>query len=274
MANVLAYLPGLATLPMASDEGGFHGPSITDFFPPAILFEGTIFEFNRIMMVRLISAVTIALLFMWMTRRMTLVPSRKQSLAELSVGVVRDAIAINVLGEKKGRQYATLLTVIFWTVLAMNITGVIPGLNIAGSSVVGVPLVMALVAWVGFIYAGVKEQGGLHFLKASLFPPGVPWPIYFILAPIEFISTFLLRPVTLTIRLLANMISGHFVLVLCFAGTNYLLLEASAALKPLGLLTLVAAVIFTLFEIFIAALQAFIFTLLTSVYIQLSTEAH
>lgn len=269
----LATVNRLMTLPMA-DEGGFHGPTMADFFPPAILFEGTPFEFNRIMMVRLIAAVTISVLAVWMTRRLTLVPSRKQSVAELGVGFVRDSIAIEVLGEKKGKQYATLLTVIFWTVFAMNITGIVPGLNIAGSSVVGMPLVMALVAWVAFIYAGIKSQGAGHFFKGALFPEGVPAPIYLILTPVEFISTFVLRPITLTIRLMANMMAGHFLLVLCFAGTNFLFLEAAAMFKPIGAITLAAGVVFTLFEAFIAALQAFIFTILTSVYIELSTESH
>ncbi len=260
-------------LPM-QDEGGFHGPTIEDFFPPAILYEGTAFEFNRIMMVRLIAAISLVVFFLWATNRMKLVPSRKQSLAELGIVAVRDNIAIEVLGKEKGTRYATLLTFIFWAILAMNITGVIPFLNIAGSSVVGMPAVMAIIATVGFIVAGVKEQGGWHFVKGALFPPGVPWPIYLILTPIEFISTFVLRPITLTIRLLANMMSGHFLLVLCFAGTNFLFMEASLALKPVGVLTLAAGVAFTLFELFIAVLQAYIFTLLTTVYIQLATESH
>lgn len=270
--NVLAAVSGF--LVPAADEGGFHGPTLEDFFPPAIFFEGTIFEFNRIALVRIIAAVTVAVLFMWMTRKMAVVPSRKQSIAELAIAFPRDSIAIEVLGEKKGRQYASLITIIFWVVLAMNITGVVPGLNIAGSSVVGLPLVLAILALVSFIYAGIKSQGGWHFLKGQLFPAGVPWPIYFILTPIEFISIFILRPATLTIRLLANVMSGHFLLVLCFAGTNFLLLEASAAFKPIGVLTLAAGVVFTLFELFIAALQAFIFAILTSVYIELSTSDH
>lgn len=261
-------------LPMAEDGGGFHGPTIDDFFPPAILFEGTIFEFNRVMMVRLIATAALLTLFLLATRNLRLVPGRGQSVAEMALDFVRVNIAEEVLGRERGKAWVPLLTIIFFGVLAMNITGVIPGLNIAGSSVVGFPFVVAVVAWVAFITAGIRAHGGLHFFREQIFPPGVPWPLYFILAPIELVSTFILRPLTLTIRLLANMMSGHFILVLAFAATNALFLEASWAMKPLGLLTWGASIAFYGLEIFIAALQAYIFALLTAVYISLSVEGH
>ena len=259
---------------MAEGEGGFHGPTIDDFFPPAILFEGTIFEFNRIMMVRLIATAALVTLFLLASRNLRLVPGRGQSIAEMALDFVRVNIAEEVLGKERGRRWVPLLTIIFFSVLAMNITGVIPGLNIAGSSVVGFPFVVAIVAWVAFIVAGIRTHGGWHFFRDQIFPPGVPWPLYIILAPIELFSTFILRPLTLTIRLLANMMSGHFILVLAFAATNALFLEASLALKPLGLLTWGASIAFYGLEIFIALLQAYIFALLTAVYISLSVETH
>ncbi|MHB1064844.1 MAG: F0F1 ATP synthase subunit A [Georgenia sp.] len=262
------------TVLAAGDGEGFHGPTLADFFPPAILFEGTIFEFNRITLVRLVSVAVLVLLFWLAARSPRLVPTRGQSLGELAVDFVRTGIAEESLGRELGRRYTPILVVIFFGVLAMNITGIIPFLNIAGSSVVGVPLVFALVAYVTFIVAGVRAQGGGHFLKSQLFPPGVPWPIYLILTPIEFLSTFIIRPATLTVRLLANMLAGHLLLVLCFSATNYLFLEASGAMAPLGTLTLAAGLAFTLFEVFVAVLQAYVFTVLTTVYIQLSVEAH
>jgi F-type H+-transporting ATPase subunit a len=83
---------------------------------------------------------------------------------------------------------------------------------------------------------------------------------------------FVIRPVTLALRLVANMMAGHIMLVLCFVGTHTLFLYAQTAMKPLGVLTLGAGVAITLFEIFVAALQAFIFTLLSSIYINFSLE--
>jgi F-type H+-transporting ATPase subunit a len=268
--------PSTSAVVLAAEEGsGFHGPTLADFFPPAVLFEGTIFEFNRITLVRLI-ATALLVLFFWLAARSTrLVPGRTQSMGEMAVDFVRKGIAEESLGREIGRKYTPILVVIFFGVLFMNITGVIPFLNIAGSSVVGMPLVFAILSYVTFIVAGVKAQGGGHFLKSQLFPPGVPWPIYIILTPIEFLSTFIIRPATLTVRLLANMLAGHLLLVLCFAATNYLFFEASSiGLNIAGVGTLAAGFAFTLFEIFVAVLQAYVFTVLTAVYIQLSVESH
>lgn len=261
-------------LAASGESGGFHPPSVAEFFPPPFLFEGTPFAFNRIMMIRVLAAVILVTLFWLASRRLSLVPSRGQSVAEMALDFVRVNIAEEMLGAKHGRQYTPLLTIMFFAVFAMNITGVIPLLNIAGSSVIGFPLVLAIVAFVAFIAAGIKAHGPVGYLRTTLFPAGVPWPVYIILTPIELVSTFILRPATLTIRLLVNMVAGHLLLVLCFAATHYLFFEAAGAVKAIGTVTLAAGLAFTLFEIFIAALQAYIFTLLTAVYINLSLEAH
>ena len=249
-------------------------PSLDDFFPPAIAFEGTLFEFNRMTLVRIIATIVLLLVFTIGARRATLIPSRGQAALELIITFVRDSVAIETLGKTEGRRFAPILTTIFVAVFAMNITGVIPGLNIAASSVVAVPLVFAIFSYVLFIGAGIRAQGVGHFFKNQLFPPGIPWPLYIILTPIEALSTFIIRPATLTIRLLANMVAGHLMLALCFFGTHYLFFEAAGAGKLVGLLTFAGGAVFTLFEIFVAALQAYVFAILTAVYIKLSIESH
>lgn len=272
-ATLLPVLTGVTSA--AGDGEGFHAPTLQgEFFPPAFLFEGTIFELNRIMLVRLVATIALVTVFWLAARRARLVPGRFQGAIEMALDFVRVSIAEEVLGKESGRRQTTLLTIVFFGIFAMNITGVIPLLNIAGSSVIGVPLVFAVVAYVAFIVAGIRAQGAGGFFKSSLFPAGVPKFLYIILTPIEFLSTFILRPVTLTIRLLANMLVGHLLLVLCFGATHYLFFEAAGAMSALGGVTFVAGLAFTVFEIFIAALQAFIFTLLTAVYIQLSEDAH
>ncbi|MHB1171327.1 MAG: F0F1 ATP synthase subunit A [Lacisediminihabitans sp.] len=245
------------------------GPSIGEFFPDAVLFAGTPFAMNRIMLIRVLVVVLLMLFFWAGTRRMRLVPGRLQSLAEMGLDLVRVHIAEDLLGKKDGTRFLPLLTTIFFLVLGMNITGVIPGLNIAGTSVIGVPLVLAVVAYVVFIYAGVKKHPGA-FVKNSLFPPGVPWFLYFIVTPIEFVSTFVLRPVTLTLRLMMNMIVGHLLLVLFFLATQFFFVEAPGVFKLFGVGTLAFGFVFTLFEILVVVLQAYIFTLLTAVYLQLA----
>ena len=261
-------------VPTATDDGEFHGPSITEFFPGPLLFEDTPFEINRIMLVRFVAVAALLLVFWLGTRRMRVVPGRFQSLVEMGLDVVRVNIADDLLGKKDGKRFLPILTTIFFLVLFMNITGVIPFLNIAGTSVIGVPLVLAIVAYITFIYAGVKKSPK-NFFKNSLFPAGVPLPFYVLVTPIEFFSTFILRPVTLTLRLMMNLVVGHLLLVLFFSATWFFFFEIEGLLKGLGALTLVVGFAFTLFEMLVAFLQAYIFTILTGVYIQLAlAEEH
>lgn len=262
-----------AGLLLAEEENGsgFHVPSIGEFFPPAIFFEGTPFEFNRIQLVRVVVTVLL-LLWLWLaTRRAKLVPSRAQSVVELGLDFVRVQIVDSVLGKTEGRRYLPMLTTIFFAIMAMNLAGVVPLLNIAGTSVVAMPMLLALWVYVVYLVSGFRKQG-VGYLKNALFPSGVPPFMYVLITPIEILQVFVLRPFTLALRLLANMMAGHLMLVLCFAATQYLLLEASAAIKPAALLTFAGGIGITLFEIFVGFLQAFIFTLLAAVYIQMSLE--
>jgi F-type H+-transporting ATPase subunit a len=255
---------------------GFHAPSIMEFYPEIVAFEGTPFALNRIMIIRLLVLSLLVLVFWLWTSKFkranktnNFVPGKFQLMGEISLNFVRKSIAHDQLGEKDGDRFLPLLTTIFFVTLGMNVTGIIPGLNIAGTSVIGLPIVMALAAYVTFIYAGVRKHGG-HFFTASLFPAGVPKPFYILVTPIEFLSTFILRPVTLALRLTMNMIAGHLLLVLCFSATQFFLFNADGFFKAFGAGTFLFGFAFTLFEILVAFLQAYVFTLLTTVYIQLA----
>ncbi|WP_425430285.1 F0F1 ATP synthase subunit A [Compostimonas suwonensis] len=252
-----------------SDNGEFHGPSLTDFFPPAIFFEGTPFEINRIILIRFLVVLALLVIFWLGMRRMKLVPGRGQSLIEMGLDFVRNSIAYNTLGAKDGKRFLPIIMTIFFLTVTMNLTGIIPGLNIAGSSVIGFPIVLALVAYVAFIYAGIKKHPGAFF-KNSLFPSGVPWPLYIVVTPIELVSTFILRPVTLALRLLMNMVAGHMLLVLCFSATQFFLFTAGGWFSLFSVGTFAFGFAFTLFEMLVAVLQAYVFALLTAVYIQLA----
>ncbi len=256
------------------EGGGFHPPSIEEFFPEGVLFVGTPFEMNRIMIIRVIMLVLLLVVFWLGTRKMRVIPTRGQSLIEMGLDFVRVNIAEDLLGKVDGKRFLPILTSMFFLILAFNFTGIIPGFNIGASAVVGLPLVLALVSYVTFIYAGIKKSPK-NFFKNSLFPAGVPWPVYLIVTPIELISTFIIRPVTLTLRLLMNMVVGHLLLVLFFSASWFFLIEAPGLMKLFGIGTLAFGFAFTLFEILVAVLQAYVFTLLTAVYIQLAlAEEH
>ena len=221
------------------------------------------------MLIRILVAVVIIVLFWLGTRRMSIVPSRAQSLIEMGLDFVRVGIAEDLLGKKDGKRFLPILTTFFFMIIAMNLTGAVPGLNIAGTSVIGVPLLLAGIAYVTWIYAGLRKHPG-KFLRNSLFPPGVPPGLYIIVTPIELLSTFIVRPVTHTLRLLMNMIVGHLLLVLFFLATSFFFFEAPGLFKLFGLGTLAFGFVFTLFELLVAVLQAYVFTILTAVYLQLA----
>lgn len=267
-------LTTVATNPLlaASGEGGgFHPPSIAEFFPAPFLFEGTPFEMNRIILVRLLVTAVLVVVFVVAARRATLVPGRGQNVAEMLLDFVRVNIAEETLGHN-ARRFLPMLTTIFFAVLAMNLTGVVPFLNIASTSLIGMPLVLAAWVYVMYLGVGIKKFGLGGYLKNNLLPPGLPPFLYVLVTPIEALQVFVFRPATLALRLTANMIAGHLILVLCFGATHFFLFEAAGAMKAFSAMSLAAGVAFTLFEILVAALQAYIFTLLAAVYLNMAVE--
>ncbi len=268
---ILLVVIALTAVPAFTQEP--HAPGIGDFFPEAIFGQGTFFEFNRLTLARIIMIALLCALAYAATRSAKLIPSRGQAAFELVAEFIRSNIAIEMLGNKTGRRYAPVLAMMFMGIFFLNISGVIPGINIAASSVIAVPMVFAVFTYVTFISAGIRAQGAGHFFASQLFPSGLPKLMYVIITPIEFLSNFIVRPVTLTLRLLCNMIAGHLLLGMTYLGTAVLLQELSA-LSTVALFTGAAMVIMTGFEIFVAFLQAYIFTILSAVYIKLSVESH
>lgn len=256
-----------------AEDGGFHGPSIDEFFPD-VLFSVLGVPVTRIHLIQFIATIGLVL-FLWLgTRRLRVVPGRFQSIAEMGLDFVRVNIAEDLLGKKDGQRFLPILTTMFFMILFFNITGIIPFMNLAGTSIIAVPLMLAVISYVTFIYAGIKKSPK-NFFKNALFPSGVPPFLYIIVTPLEFLSTFIIRPVTLTLRLLMNMIVGHLMLVLFFSATQFFLITLGGWWSALAAGSLAFGLAFTLFEILVAFLQAYVFTILTAVYIQLAVaEEH
>ncbi|WP_295624935.1 F0F1 ATP synthase subunit A [uncultured Corynebacterium sp.] len=260
-------------------KGEFHSPNLeSEYFPGEkygqflIGEAGDWFALDRLMFVRLLMAVIVALFFVIALRRPKLVPTGLQNVAELMLDFVRIHIAEEILGKKEGRRFLPVLATIFFLVVSMNVAAVIPGLNISPNARIGMPLVLALFGYLAFIYAGAKKYGFFKFVKSSVVLPNLPPLLHVIVVPIELFSTFVLRPATLAIRLMANMLAGHMVLVLLFGATNFFFWQLNAWTALSGL-TLVASILFTLFELLVIFLQAYIFALLVAVYIELSLHA-
>jgi len=268
----------VALLSRIATEGGdgFHPPSLNDFYPPALFGDGTFYEFNRVMMVRLIAAVVLVGIMMFVARRATVIPTRGQSVVEVIIDYIRENVVYGVLGKTEGVKYEKMLLTMFFGIFAFNITGVIPGLNIASTGLIGVSLVLAATTWIVYVTNGVKKHGAGGYVKHSLFPPGVPMALKPLIAVIDFLQVLILRPATLALRLTINMIVGHLLLVLTYSATQYFWVQAPSGFNlAYGVITFIGILFITCLEVFVATLQAFIFAILSAVYINMAiSEDH
>ena len=240
-------------------------------FPPIneILRWQDIFPtFNKIALIGVLAALIATILYLLAIRKDPMVaPRGVRNVAETSVEFVENGIVMETMG-RDGLGWTPFLLALFVFIWFCNLPGIIPIFQMPATGRMALPLFLALMVWVIFIGVGFKHQG-FGYLKSSLFPPGVPKALYILVTPIEFISTFLVRPFSLAVRLFANMLAGHILLVtfalltdaLFTAQTNQLLL------KPLGVLPLAMLIFLTAFEVLVGFLQAYIFTILTAVYI-------
>jgi F-type H+-transporting ATPase subunit a len=232
-----------------------------------IALDDTAFAINKIVLLYLLATILTLLLFWLGGRRKALVPAGAQNVAEASLDFIDNGIILQTIGPEglHKRWIQPFLTSIFFFVLFTNITEVIPFIQMPANARMAMPATLALLVWLLFNGVGVMNQGVGGYLKSSLFPPGVPKALYLLVTPIEFVSTFLVRPFSLAVRLFANMLAGHILLV-TFSVLSAALWVAAwyAAFLPLPALMLV---FLTGFEILVAFLQAYIFTILAAVYI-------
>jgi F-type H+-transporting ATPase subunit a len=240
-----------------------HFPPIGELLVwPGILFDDTIFELNKVGLIYLTATLITVVFFFLAIRKAALVPRGFQTVAESSVDFVRESIINQTIGPD-GMVFMPFLMSLFFFVLFSNIFEVVPFIQFPANARMAMPATLALMVWVIFNTVGVIKQGPWTYFKNTVIPPGVPGALLPLVAVIEFVSTFLVRPFSLAIRLFANMLAGHFILV-TFALLTADLFAATyiGAAVPFALL-----VALTGFEVLVAGLQAFIFAILTAVYI-------
>ena len=255
-----------ATLPLARE--GFHAPSIEEFEWPTIVdihVFGIDLSINRVVLQMFLVVLLVWGLFFFGFRKPKLVPSGLQNVMEALVDFIRNQIALEVIGHD-GLRFVPYLATVFTFIFLANVGGVIPGIFFPLTGRAALPAVMAFCSLLLFISVGISQQGFFAYFKNALFPPGVPKAIYILLTPIELVSTFIVRPVTLCIRLLANMIAGHLILSVFFVATGYMLTSMNIS-AVFGVGALVFSVALIAFELFVAGLQAYVFTILSAVYI-------
>jgi F-type H+-transporting ATPase subunit a len=238
-------------------------PSVEEFFPPALFgLDGWLTKFT------IFAWVAVALLiifFLVAYRRPTLVPGRAQWMAESIYGFARDSIATPMLGHE-GVRFAPYFATLLSFILLTNLFGIIPGIQISVNTHIAFPIILAVISYVMFNYIGIRKHGFAKYMKNSLVP-SAPWYILPLLIPIEFFSTFVVRPITLALRLFANMFAGHMILAVFALGGFALLNAQTWYIKPISVLSWVMAIGLTFLEALVILLQAYVFVVLTSSYI-------
>ena len=249
------------------------------FFWDPIWFEGTPFAINRVVLLMLFASLACITFFLWAARKKALVPKGSQNLAETGYLVVRNNIAIDTIGPE-GAKYAPYLAAVFFFIFFNNLLEIIPGINFPVTSRMAIPAALAFLTWVIFNVVGIIKQGPFRYFKDTLFPPGLPGGFFgviikILLAIIELFSVFIIRPATLAIRLLANMMAGHVLLTIFFLFTHDFIIENfKLATLPLGILTFIVSCALIVFELLVISIQAYIFTMLTAFYIAESIHGH
>lgn len=203
-----------------------------------------------------IGAIILIFLFCVLYDKKQRVPQGLTNLLEFFVLFIRDQISVKALGDEDGRRMTPFFCTLFFFILTLNLMGLVPLFSTATANV-NVTGGLAMVTLCVMIF-GALHKNGLKGIGKALCPPGVPWPVLLVLVPVEAVG-LLIKTGALMIRLFANMLAGHIV-ILSLLGLVILL--------GLGALpSVLLAVAIGILEVFIAFLQAYIFTLLSAMFI-------
>ncbi len=244
-------------------NNGFVPPSSADFdFAP--IFGNSILFTKPVLMVFL-SVVIAATFFIASSRKAAIVPSKLQYAGESIYTFIRNELGRDVIGPEFMR-FVPFLFSLFVFILVNNVFGVIPLLQFPTMSHIGFPIGVTIFSYVCYHYVAIKKHGLGKYLKDICFMPGIPKPVYLILTPVELLTYLVTRPLTLSMRLFANMFAGHLLLLVFVLGGEYLLMSG-ILLKFLSIFSFGLAIGLSFFELGIQCLQAYIFTLLTALYI-------
>ncbi|MFC0626788.1 F0F1 ATP synthase subunit A [Kribbella deserti] len=240
------------------------GPESFDL-PP--IFSGVEW-FTKPVLVATVSVVLIVLFFWAASRKAAVVPGKLQFAGELGYNFVRNSIARDAIGSHEYMKYVPYLMGLFFFILLNNVAASVPLVQFPTFSHIGWAYAAAILSWIIYNAVGIKKHGVVGYFKHQTMPAGVPGWLMPLMIPIEFISNILVRPVSLSLRLFANMFAGHILLLVFVLGAEYMIFETgSIALGGVGIITLLMGFAIAGLELFVQCIQAYIFTVLTAQYI-------
>ncbi len=243
-ANVIEIWPGHVYIPLPHLDLGFIDFSIT-----------------KHLVLMWVACIFLIVLFQRAFRHPTAVPSGISNVLEAIVVFLRDEVIYPAIGEAEGKRYLPFLLTVFFFILTCNLLGLIPWSATATGNI-SVTAALALMALCMIQYGGIRQHGLWHHLH-NLVPPGIPAWLLPIMIPVEILGQ-LTKPFALCIRLYANMTAGHLV-ILSFLALIFVMKTIFVAPISVGF-----ALFINILEVFIAFLQAYIFTMLTSLFMGMS----
>ena len=242
---------------------GFVPPSSADFdFAPIF---GNSILFTKPVLLVFFSVILAGSFFTLSARKAAIVPSKLQFAGESIYTFIRNELGRDVIGPEFMR-FVPFLFSLFVFILTNNIFGVVPLLQFPTMSHIGFPIGVTIFSYVTYHYVAIKKHGLKKYVTDICFMPGIPKPVYLILTPVELLTYLVTRPLTLSMRLFANMFAGHLLLLVFILGGEHLL-QGVIGLKLISPFAFSIGIVLTFFEFMVQCLQAYIFTLLTALYI-------
>jgi len=264
---VAATAATAATPALAESPGGsFEAPEPSIFeLPPVFELAGV--GVTKPMLLLFFSVLVIGVFFSMASAGRSLVPGKLQYAGEGAYSFVRNGLGRDIIGSQDFMRFTPYIAALFFFVLLNNLFGTIPFVQYPTFSRAGMAYALAGLSWVIYNYVGMRKHGFIGYLKLQTVPSGVHWVMYPLLVPLEFLSNIVVRPVTLALRLFANMFAGHILLVLFSTGGLYLIQEQGVIGMLVGPVAWVLAIAVTFLEILVQFLQAYVFALLNAMYI-------
>jgi F-type H+-transporting ATPase subunit a len=245
-------------------------------FPPineVVRWKDLFPTFNKVALIACLASLIGIAIYLLASRRDPMVaPTGVRNLAETGVEFIEDQIVIQTIGPD-GLRWTPFLLTIFIFVYLCNLPGIIPIIYMPATGRFALPLFLALIVWVVYNAVGFKHNGA-KYITGMIWPRNVPIGLRPLVGVIEFLSNIILRPFALMVRLFANMLAGHMLLVTFALLSNALLFAETKQLflKPMTILPFFMLLFITAFEVLVGLLQAYIFTILTAVYIGLAAH--
>jgi len=243
--------------------------------PPWIINDGGAVGLTQYTLWMIIVFALVVLCVLLVGKRLTLVPEHPfVNMVEYGYQLVRKDVAENAIGHGY-KKHVPFLATLFFFILCANFVGLVPGCR-TPTGTISVTWALSLISFVYFNYWGVKAHGGWGYIK-SIAPSGLPKPMVPVIWFFEFIS-LVLRALTLAVRLYGNMFAGHMALgIFALLSTGFIqaaIQGAGAAVGGISIAWMLFLVIMYALECLVAFIQAYVFTMLSAVYIQLATSEH